>query len=261
MENTKNTIAAIIKTANSEKYLCNTLESIKELDEVFIIDENSTDDTIAIAKEYKTKIIYSNKGELLTALEQALQESKSEWVFVIQDREIIPQKLIYEIKKYTSSPKKNKNALTVPLKTFYFGNEIKSSSKKKLLRIFKKGACIFTNNHSITEIKLKQGKIHNINPNFKLKNGYILSYFENDIAKNLNNILEKNKIKLKTIEKTNFSIFYKPIFAFLKNYFLKGGIFDGRWGYILSVQKFIEEFSMQLMIKNKDFKGENNDIW
>ncbi len=259
MEN-KNTITAIIKTANSEAYLCNTLESIKELDEVFIIDENSTDDTVDIAKEYKTKIIYSIKGELLNALNQALQEAKGEWIFVIEDREIIPQKLIYEIKKYISSPKKNKNALTIPLKTFYFGNEIKSSSKKKLLRVFKKGVCEFTSNHSATELKLKQGKIHNINPAFKLKNGYILSYLENDIAKNLNNILEKNKIKLKTTTKTNFSIFCKPIFAFLNNYFIKGGIFDGRWGYILSVQKFIEEFSMQLMIKNKNFKGENDDI-
>ena len=101
MENLGNKITAIIKTSNSEATLYNTLESIKELDEIYIIDENSTDDTAEIAKQYKAKIIYSNKGELIPALNQATDEAIGDWIFVIKDNEIIPQKLIYEIKKYT----------------------------------------------------------------------------------------------------------------------------------------------------------------
>ena len=95
MENLGNKITAIIKTSNSEATLYNTLESIKELDEIYIIDENSTDDTAEIAKQYKAKIIYSNKGELIPALNQATDEAIGDWIFVIKDNEIIPQKLIY----------------------------------------------------------------------------------------------------------------------------------------------------------------------
>ena len=259
MENLGNKITAIIKTSNSEATLYNTLESIKELDEIYIIDENSTDDTTEIAKQYKAKIIYSNKGELIPALNQATDEAIGDWIFVIKDNEIIPQKLIYEIKKYTESPKKNRNAINIPLKTIFCDKEIKSASNKKLLRIFKKGTCSYKGNYSIS-LKLEKGKIHSINPNFKIKNGYILSYIENDTVKNFTNILEKNRIDIKTNQKTNYSIFIKPVLKFLNYYILKRGFLDGRLGYILSVLKFFEEFTLQLMIMNKNSKGENNDI-
>lgn len=259
MEENNIKITAIIKTSNSEATLYNTLESIRELDEVFIIDENSVDDTAEIAKEYKAKIIYSNKGELLSSLNQALQEAQGDWIFVINDNEIIPQKLIYEIKKYIESPKKNKEAIAIPLKTFYFGKEIKCLSNKRLLRIFKKDTCRFVSNFN-TSIKLKKGKIHKINQNLKLKNCNILSYFENDISKHLTYITEKNKINLKSISKTKFSLFFRPLRVFFTSYFLKGGVFDGKLGYSLCVQKFIEEFCMQLMIMNKKYKGEKDDI-
>ena len=43
-------ISAIINTFNCEKTLCDTLESLKDLDEIVLIDFHSTDDTIEIAK-------------------------------------------------------------------------------------------------------------------------------------------------------------------------------------------------------------------
>ena len=52
----------IIKTKNCEDNICNTLESIKEFDEIIILDEHSTDDTVEIAKEYKTKTIFTDKN-------------------------------------------------------------------------------------------------------------------------------------------------------------------------------------------------------
>ena len=68
MEENNLKITAIIKTQNCENTICDTLESIKELDEIIILDEHSTDDTIEIAKEYKAKIIFTDKNEcFLTA--------------------------------------------------------------------------------------------------------------------------------------------------------------------------------------------------
>ena len=45
-------VSAILKTKNNEDKLCETLESIKDFDEIIILDEHSTDDTVEIAKEY-----------------------------------------------------------------------------------------------------------------------------------------------------------------------------------------------------------------
>ena len=93
-------LSAIIKTKNNENKLCETLESIKDFDEIIVIDEHSSDDTVEIAKEYKSKIIYADKNNLSLALNQALEEAKNEWIMVIEENEIVPQKLIYEIENY-----------------------------------------------------------------------------------------------------------------------------------------------------------------
>ena len=46
-------ISAIVKSQNSDKYLYETLESIKDLNEIILIDYNSSDDSVEIAKEYQ----------------------------------------------------------------------------------------------------------------------------------------------------------------------------------------------------------------
>ena len=109
-------VSAIIKTKNNEDKLCETLESIKEFDEIIVIDEHSTDDTVEFAREYKAKIIYADKNDLSLAQNQALSEAKNEWIFILEENEIIPQKLIREIQNYVLTPKKNKNYIIPVLK-------------------------------------------------------------------------------------------------------------------------------------------------
>ena len=149
MEEKDLTITAIIKTHNCEDYLCNTLEAIKDFDEIIIVDEHSNDDTIEIAKEYKAKIIYANKNEISLGLNQAIDEAKGSWIFLLEDKEIIPQKLITKIYNYIENPKKNKFALSFNQKYFYLNKEIKAARKKNILRLFKKDYCELKNNFSI----------------------------------------------------------------------------------------------------------------
>ena len=182
-------ITAIIKTRNCEDYLCNTLEAIKELDEIIIVDEHSTDDTIEIAKEYKAKIIYANKNELSLGLNQAIDEAQGNWIFLLEDEEIIPQKLISKIQNYIENPKKNKFALSFNQKYFYLNKEIKAARKKNVLRFFKKGYCELKNNFSL-ELKLKKGKIQKIQDGFKKQSACILCFSKNSIIQSFENIIE-----------------------------------------------------------------------
>ena len=165
MEENNLKITAIIKTQNCENTICDTLESIKELDEIIVLDEHSTDDTIEIAKEYKAKIIFTDKNDLSVGINQAIEQSIGDWIFIVEQNEIVPQKLLMEIQRYIEIPKKNKFSICFNQKTFYLGKEIKSQRKKSILRFFKKGYCEFKNNYSL-DLKLKQGKIHKINFGF-----------------------------------------------------------------------------------------------
>lgn len=245
-------ITAIIKTHNCEDYLCDTLEAIKELDEIIIVDEHSTDDTIEIAKEYKAKIIYANKNELSLGLNQAIDEAQGNWIFLLEDREIIPQKLISKIHSYIENPKKNKFALSFNQKYFYLNKEIKAARKKNVLRFFKKGYCELKNNFSL-ELKLKKGKIQKIQDGFKKQSACILCFSKNSIIQSFENIIEYDKNLIKSYSKTP-SVIFKPILTFLFWYIFKKAIFEGKAGYIFATKKYFERFILETMLLEKSKK-------
>ena len=248
-------VSAIINTKNNEEKLCETLESIKDFDEIIVIDEHSTDDTIEIAKEYKAKIIYADKNNLALAQNQALNESKNDWIFIVKQNEIIPQKLIFEISNYILNPKKNKLCCSFFQKKYYLNKEIKSALSKNNLRLFKKDYAEFKNDYSF-DLKIKQGKIHKIKPNSKAKNAYILKFIEPNIVKNISEILDNARNLYKEADKITASIILKPALVFLNWYFIKKGFLDGRRGFILAKQKYIESFILQTMILEGNNKND-----
>jgi len=250
-------ISAILKTKNNEEKLCETLESIKDFDEIIILDEHSTDDTVEIAKEYKAKIIYVDKNDFSIAQNQALIEAQNDWIFILEENEIIPQKLIFEIQKYILAPKKNKNCISFYRKSFYLNKEIKSAKEKNILRLFKKDSAEFVNNYSL-DLKLKSGKIHKIKPSKKANNAYILKFIEADILKDLSQTIENTKFEFKNTDKIASSIFYKPLFEFIYWYFIKGLFLEGRRGFIFAQKKYFKMLILQIMILEK---GAKNDLW
>lgn len=251
-------ITTIIKTHNSEKTLCEVIEAIKDLSEIIIVDCHSTDDTIEIAKEYKTKIIYSDKNELQNTLNNAINEASFDWILFLEDDEIIPQNLLFELENYTENPKKNKFALTLSKKTFLLNKEIKAARTKQELRFFKKEKAIFINSYS-PYLKITSGKVYKLNKNFKIKNLYILKYQNFDISKKLHEFIDENKILLKNPKTKKISVFIKPFFTFLRIYLFKRAFLNGRLGFIYATEEAIKKFIFEVMLYEKLRSG--YDIW
>lgn len=53
----ENKISVVINTYNAERHLKEVLESVKDFDEIVVCDMESTDHTLAIAREYGCKIV------------------------------------------------------------------------------------------------------------------------------------------------------------------------------------------------------------
>lgn len=246
-------LSAIIKTKNCESKFCETLESIKDFDEIIVIDEHSVDDTVEIAKEYKAKIIYADKNNLSLALNQSLEEAKNDWILILEEDEILPQKLIFEIQNYILNPKKNKNCASFCIKRFYLNKEIKAGYQKNVLRLFKKDFAKFKNEFSLDIVAINS-KIHKIRPTNKSKNACILKFDEGNISKKIINKLDINKLLSKIIIEKKPSVFRKPITEFIYWYFIKGAIFDGKRGFIYSIEKFIERFTYGVNLLENEAK-------
>jgi glycosyltransferase involved in cell wall biosynthesis len=90
----KITFSIIVK--NEEKNLPRCLDSVKELvDEIVVLDTGSTDNTVAIAKNYGAKVHYFKWcNDFAIARNKALQYLTGDWVLVLDADEVLTPEVI-----------------------------------------------------------------------------------------------------------------------------------------------------------------------
>lgn len=100
----KNGLTVVIIAKNEEKNLEECLKSVTWADEIVLIDNDSTDQTVAIAKQYKAKVFSVSKGSYKDLRNEGLKQAKNEWVFYLDADERITPELRDEIIQLTGSP-------------------------------------------------------------------------------------------------------------------------------------------------------------
>jgi len=117
-------LSVVVITKNAERLLKKSLASIKNLaDEIIVVDNNSTDKTLAIAKKYKTKIYSTDINSFGRQKKFGVSKAKNEWVLVLDSDEIVSQPLKREIKKIIGKPTKF-YGFKIPYQNHLFGKPI-----------------------------------------------------------------------------------------------------------------------------------------
>lgn len=112
-------LSVVINTKNSEKYLQQCLRSVKEIaDEIIIVDFNSQDKTLQIAKKFTKKIWQYPQPEIGfadPAREFTFSKAKGEWLFLIDSDEDIKPALAQMIRAVVDGQAKD-----LPIAEAYF---------------------------------------------------------------------------------------------------------------------------------------------
>ncbi len=235
--NTK--ISVFIITYNEEKIIAKCLEKLSWADEIVVIDSGSTDNTIAICKEFNAKIFY-NKFENFGLQKQfALQKTENNWVFSLDSDEVLSDKLIEEIKKNIFSDKVS--GYKIP-RTHVFLNKIfnyGSENKKPILRLFNKNKGNFNSNkvHETIEI---DGTIENLE-NEMLH--YTVSDLSTAVRKQINYAFLSGEFLFEKGKKTSK---LKPIlkfpYDFIRVYIFQLNFMNGYQGFIWSILSAFASF-------------------
>jgi glycosyltransferase involved in cell wall biosynthesis len=97
----KNNLSVVLATRNEEINIGRCLESVKSIaDEIIVVDENSTDKTREIAKEYGAKVFLEPHHDIFHITKQkALEKAVGDWVLQLDADEEVTTALAKEIKE------------------------------------------------------------------------------------------------------------------------------------------------------------------
>jgi len=97
----KNKLSVVLATRNEEANIGRCLESVKNFaDEIVVVDENSTDKTREIAREYGAKVFLEPHHDIFHITKQkALEKATGEWVLQLDADEKVTPELANEIKE------------------------------------------------------------------------------------------------------------------------------------------------------------------
>lgn len=116
-------VSVVIPAYNEEKFMSRTFESLLSQDdsdfELIVVDNNSTDNTVKLAKKYGAKVIVEKKQGVIFSRQAGFLKAKGEIVATTDADTVLPENWISTIKK--NFKKNSKLALFGGLCNFYSG--------------------------------------------------------------------------------------------------------------------------------------------
>lgn len=225
-------ITAIIPTFNEEENIEKAIKSVLWADEIMIVDSYSTDRTLEIARKYTNFIIQREYNNSASQKNWAIPQASNQWIFLLDADEWASIGLEKEIKQVLGS-NPGESAFWMKRGNHFMGKRLRFSGfqRDSVIRLFRKENCRYQDLHVHSEIETT-GKV-----------GRFKGRIMHNTYKSLDHFLRKNDRyttwaaydKVKRVEKvTYFHLLIKPLYRFVKHYFLQLGILDGKVGFILS---------------------------
>lgn len=222
-------LTAIILTHNEEKNISRCLESLKFCDAILVVDDNSTDATVKLAKKLGVKVVSHSLNDDYSAQRNwAIDQVKTPWVLFIDADEVVPAKLGEEI---TSAIKKVEyKGFKIPRTDFMWGKKLLHGDVGgvSLLRLARRGAGQW------------QGAVHEtwkIEGNVGTLKNSLAHYPHQNMAEFLQHINNYSSIRARELHDSGkhanlLQIIFHPFFKFLYLYLISLGFLDSTPGFV-----------------------------
>ncbi len=232
-------ITALAITLNEAEVLPDFLKSLDFVDEIIIVDSHSTDDTVAIAKQFKKVKVFERTFDNFSAQKNfAISKASHEWVLFFDPDEEITPKVKAEILETLKNPKAD--AYYFRRQLYFMGKKIKYSGFQTdwVIRLFKKECGKYDGNlvHETLKVTGTTGKLKTRVPHHTYKS------FDDYTGKLHRYSRLQAQMLYEKKKKPNLSHFlFRPLYRFWHQYILRLGILDGKEGFILA---YINAFSV-----------------
>jgi (heptosyl)LPS beta-1,4-glucosyltransferase len=258
-----NKISVVVNAQNVEKDLPRALASVKRFaDEIVVVNQESTDKTVDIAKKFGAEIFDHKKVEYVElARNFAISKATGDWIFILDPDEEVPESLAKKIKEIVNSSKAD--YYRIPRKNIVFNKWLKYSRwwPDYNVRLFKKGSVTW--NEVIHAVPMTQGKGSEIEDR---EDFAIIHHHYDSIEQYLErmNRYTSEQAKMKIAEGYKISwkdLLGKPADEFFSRYYFGEGYKDGIHGLALSLLQAFSELVFYLKVwQNEKFVEEKVEL-
>lgn len=246
-------ISAVIIVKNGAKTIANTLNALREFDDVVVYDNGSNDGTQDICKKYvNVNLIEDTFIGFGPTKNRAASYAQYEWILIVDSDEVIDAELLQTLQ--TKELDKNK-VYILNFHAYYKDIQVKYCgwNNQKIKRVYNKTVTRFNDNMVHENIIVESLKTEELQGNVKHYSYLCMSDFiiKMDRYSSLfakDNMGKKSSSPLKAI--------FNGLYTFIKTYIFKRGFLDGYVGLLIATSHSVGNFYKYLKLYelNKEAK-------
>ncbi|MGO9481009.1 MAG: glycosyltransferase family 2 protein [Candidatus Kryptoniota bacterium] len=222
-------ISAIIIAGREENNIAECLESVSWADEIIVVNSESKDRTVEIAKRFTDKVFVRKWEGYASQKNFSLQQAANEWVLSLDADERVSPELREEISSLDLS---KADGFYIPRRNYFLDKVIRSCgwSPDYQLRLFRKSRA------ALSDREVHESFVVDGNKEY-LKNE-LIHFTHTSITTTLEKVNEYSTLeaveKSKRIRVNGLTMFLKPGWEFFHHFILRHGFTDGVHGLMVS---------------------------
>ncbi len=248
-------LSVVVLTKNEEDCIAQCLESVKWSDEIIIVDDQSTDKTVEIARKYTDKIFFKPMDVEGSHRNWAYSQAKNQWVLSLDADEKASEELKQEIEN-TLKNTVEFAAFSIPLRNFIGEHWVRYGGwyPAGKVRLFKK------DKFKYEEVKVHprvfiDGPCGHLTKDIIHKGYPDIAHFLNSLNRQTTWEAEKWFAQNKPMKLGRF--LWRSFDRFMRTYVRKKGYKDGFVGFIIAFFASLYQFMSYLKYKELMLKKED----
>jgi glycosyltransferase involved in cell wall biosynthesis len=226
-------LTVTVITRDEAANIAAALESVSWADEIVVVDAESVDDTVSIAKRFTDRVVVRTWPGYVDQKNHAASLASHDWILSLDADERVSAALARDIQT-TLGTEPAHQGYRLPRVTWHLGHWIKTTDwyPDRQLRLYDRRRATWTGRY-VHEAVTVSGSVGDLSHDLE-------HYAFRDVADHLETINRYTTYAARQMHESGrragvFDLLAHGPLAFLRNYILKGGIADGSAGLIISV--------------------------
>lgn len=225
-------VSAIVITKNESDAIADALKSLSWADDIIVVDAESTDGTVAIARQFTDRVYVRAWNGYVDQKNHAATLAKHDWIFSLDADERIPPSLAEEIRTVVTTEPALRG-YRVPRVTYHLGRWIRTTDfyPDYQTRLYDRRSARWRGKY-VHESVAVDGPVGRLRHELE-------HYSFRDLRDQLDRINHYTTLAARQMHETGrhatpFDLVVHPPAAFLRNYLLRRGVLDGAAGFTIS---------------------------